>query len=221
MTKNVFTALPIDLQQFVWKTYFTNHVIEQLMILPKHWIEDRGIDYIMTIDNWCLSYHGFIPFENHASGQRKIKIDFDEMYESEEDDDGDFDFDNADFESDDDEDFELEPEELPEEELDEPEDDYYKEHLPPYFTNYEQIKKMFISMAIPINDKNVNNLTFILFDMFDDVQYTQLSYKNHLVHLINHRFILDYKLLGHVCYRMCYKELGQEISTYVRHKNIS
>ena len=85
---NIFQIMPYEIQQLIWKSYFSNIVLEQYKkynnsaILTVEKYNKTTVHYDIPVNiRWCLRWHNFIPFQASVSGQRQVHIEYDEMEE--------------------------------------------------------------------------------------------------------------------------------------------
>ena len=85
---NIFQIMPYEIQQLIWKSYFSNIVLEQYKkynnsaILTVEKCNKTTVHYDIPVNiRWCLRWHNFIPFQASVSGQRQVHIEYEKMEE--------------------------------------------------------------------------------------------------------------------------------------------
>ena len=74
-----FNNLPEDLQQYVWKSYFSNHILAELIYWNNvHLASKDNTERCPVNWRWCLNWHHSkeTPFQN-LSGQSQVHKDYD------------------------------------------------------------------------------------------------------------------------------------------------
>ena len=84
---NIFQIMLSDIQERIWKSYFSNIVLEQYKkynnsaILTVEKCNKTTVHYDIPVNiRWCLRWHNFIPFQD-LTGQRQVHMEYEKMGE--------------------------------------------------------------------------------------------------------------------------------------------
>jgi hypothetical protein len=79
--------MPYEIQERIWKSYFSNIVLEQYKkynnsaILTVDKCNKTTVHYDIPVNiRWCLRWHNFIPFQD-LTGQRQVHMEYEKMEE--------------------------------------------------------------------------------------------------------------------------------------------
>jgi hypothetical protein len=97
-----------DIQERIWKSYFSNIVLEQYnkynnsAIITVEKFNKSIVDYDIPVNiRWCSRWHNFIPFQASVSGQRQVHIEYAKIEEKYMDEFGDYKSDDTESEDED------------------------------------------------------------------------------------------------------------------------
>jgi len=81
---NLFQQMPFDIQEVIWRSYFSNHVLNNIDVTTCCCCQAHADTYPPTMKWNNLRWYQHISYDSTVSGQRRIRTDYDAIwYQSE------------------------------------------------------------------------------------------------------------------------------------------
>jgi len=77
---NLFQQMPFDIQEVIWRSYFSNHVLNNIHVATYCCCQAHADTYPPTLKWNDLRWYRHISYDSTVSGQRRIRIDYNIMW---------------------------------------------------------------------------------------------------------------------------------------------
>ena len=77
---NLFQQMPFDIQEVIWRSYFSNHVLNNIDVTTCCCCQSHADTYPPTLKWEYLRWYQHISYDSTVSGQRRIRTDYDVIW---------------------------------------------------------------------------------------------------------------------------------------------